>query len=38
MYRGLPYRRLDIGEVRTLMLREARRYPDARRIFLADGT
>ena len=37
MYRGLPYRRLPIGEFRALMLREARDCPDARRIFLADG-
>ena len=37
MYRGLPYRRLPIGEVRTLVLRESRRSPNAQRVFLADG-
>ena len=37
MYRGLPYRRLSVSEVRALVLREARCDPDAQRIFLADG-
>lgn len=37
MYRGLPYRRLSLVDVRRLILREARRCPDAARVFLADG-
>lgn len=37
MYRSMRYRRLPVGEVRTLVLRESRHYPNARRIFLADG-
>jgi radical SAM superfamily enzyme YgiQ (UPF0313 family) len=37
MYRSLAYRRLSMGEVRTLIQREARRQPGASRIFLADG-
>ncbi len=37
MYRGLRYRRQSIEDVRTLITREARRRPDAARIFLADG-
>ena len=37
MYRGLPYRRLAMAEVRTLVVRESRHNPDTRRVFLADG-
>ena len=37
MYRGLPYRRLTLGQVDSLIARAARRHPDAQRIFLADG-
>jgi radical SAM superfamily enzyme YgiQ (UPF0313 family) len=37
MYRGLPYRRLPLDEIRSLVMAESRRDPDARRIFLADG-
>ncbi|MFC1452101.1 radical SAM protein [Verrucomicrobiota bacterium] len=37
MYRGLQYRRRPVDEVRPLILREARRFPDAQRVFLADG-
>jgi radical SAM superfamily enzyme YgiQ (UPF0313 family) len=37
MYRGVPYQRRSIDEVRTLILRESRRHPGAARIFLADG-
>jgi radical SAM superfamily enzyme YgiQ (UPF0313 family) len=37
MYRGLPYRRRPITGVRALILMESRRYPDAQRVFLADG-
>lgn len=33
----MPYRRHPFSDVRALILREARRYPDASRIFLADG-
>lgn len=37
MYRGVPYRRLPLEDVRALIRAEARGYPDAGRIFLADG-
>ena len=37
MYRGLAYRRLPMGEVRSLMAEESRRHADAQRVFLADG-
>lgn len=37
MYRGVRYGRLDVGEVRELVRAEARRWPDAQRVFLADG-
>lgn len=37
MYRGLRYRRRPIEEVLSLVHREARRSPDAQRVFLADG-
>ncbi len=33
----MRYRRRPVEEVRTLILREARRAPDAQRVFLADG-
>lgn len=37
MYRDLQYRRLSLDEVRDLVVEESRHYPEARRIFLADG-
>ncbi len=37
MYRGVPYQRHSMDEVRTLILRESQRHPGAARIFLADG-
>lgn len=37
MYKGVPYRRGSMEGVRDLLLRETRRFPAARRIFLADG-
>lgn len=37
MYRGVPYRRLPLDATRILIRREARRHPDASRVFLADG-
>ena len=37
MYRGLAHRRLPLDEARGLVTEEARRHPDAQRIFLADG-
>jgi len=37
MYRGVPYRRRPIDDVRDLIVGEALRFPDARRVFLADG-
>ena len=37
MYRTVPYRRLALDEVARLAEREAGDWPDARRIFLADG-
>jgi radical SAM superfamily enzyme YgiQ (UPF0313 family) len=37
MYRHLAYRRLPMAEVQSLIVGEARRHPDARRVFLADG-
>lgn len=37
MCRGLPPRRLSVAEVRALMVRESHRYPDAQRVFIADG-
>jgi len=37
MYRGLRYQRRSIDDVRSLIRREARRFPDAQRVFLADG-
>lgn len=37
MYRGVPYRRSSVDQVRTLILQESQRYPRATRIFLADG-
>lgn len=37
MYRGLPYRRLSLDEVRDLVAEESRCFPETQRIFLADG-
>ncbi len=37
MYRGLPYRRLSLDEVRDLVAEESSHTPEAQRIFLADG-
>ena len=37
MYRGLQYRSLAVAEVHTLITKESRRHPEARRVFLADG-
>lgn len=37
MYRGLPYRRRTLEEIRALVVNESRRHSDAPRIFLADG-
>ena len=37
MYRGVSYRHLPLAEVEQLITAEARHYPDAKRIFLADG-
>ena len=37
MYKGIPYRRRPADEVGALIQREARRSPDAQRVFLADG-
>jgi radical SAM superfamily enzyme YgiQ (UPF0313 family) len=37
MYRGLPYRRLTLGQVESLVAGEVRRHPGAQRIFLSDG-
>ena len=37
MYRGLPYRRLSLDEVRHLITEESRHFPETQRIFLADG-
>ncbi len=37
MYKGLRCTRRPLEEVRALILREARRSPDAQRVFLADG-
>jgi radical SAM superfamily enzyme YgiQ (UPF0313 family) len=37
MYRGTPYGQLSVEAVRGLVAAEARRDPEARRVFLADG-
>lgn len=37
MYRGIRHRRRPLEEVRALVLRETRDWPDAARVFLADG-
>jgi radical SAM superfamily enzyme YgiQ (UPF0313 family) len=37
MYRDVPYRRLPLDEVEALIMQSARDWPDASRIFLADG-
>ncbi|MDZ4198315.1 MAG: radical SAM protein [Kiritimatiellia bacterium] len=37
MYRGMPYRKRPMDEVRTLIERESQRMPGAQRVFLADG-
>jgi radical SAM superfamily enzyme YgiQ (UPF0313 family) len=37
MYRGMRYRRRAIDEVRAIVIAESRGYPDAQRVFLADG-
>ena len=37
MYRGVPFERRAVAELRPLLAREARRAPGTRRIFLADG-
>ena len=37
MYRGMKYQRRTLEEIQRMLKREARRWPEARRIFLADG-
>jgi radical SAM superfamily enzyme YgiQ (UPF0313 family) len=37
MYRGIPYRKMPLDEVRQLIARTARGHSKSRRIFLADG-
>ena len=37
MYRGIQYRRRPLPEVETLIDAETNTWPDARRVFLADG-
>lgn len=37
MYRGVKYQRRSPAEIRQMVATEARRTPEARRIFLADG-
>ena len=37
MYRGVPFERRALAALRPLLAREARRAPETRRIFLADG-
>lgn len=37
MYRGLRYHRRPVDEVRTIIVRESGRHPEAQRVFLADG-
>jgi radical SAM superfamily enzyme YgiQ (UPF0313 family) len=37
MYRGVPYQRHALPDIRLMIAREARRAPDTRRVFLADG-
>ncbi len=37
MYRDVKYQRLSLDEVTSLIDKEARHFPDASRIFLADG-
>jgi radical SAM superfamily enzyme YgiQ (UPF0313 family) len=37
MYRGLAFRRRPLAEIRELVEDEARAWPDASRVFLADG-
>ncbi len=37
MYRAVPYRRGSLDAIHALVHREARRFPTARRVFLADG-
>ena len=37
MYKGMPYRKLSVAEVKTLVAYESRHNREGRRIFLADG-
>lgn len=37
MYRGVKYQRRSPAEIRQMIAAEARRVPDTRRVFLADG-
>ena len=37
MYRGMRYRRRPLPEIEAMIAAEARAWPDARRVFLADG-
>ncbi len=37
MYKDVPYRRLDIAEILSMIRFEARNHPEAKRVFLADG-
>jgi len=37
MYRAMPFRRRPLDEIRRLIETLSRRYPDVRRVFLADG-
>ena len=37
MYRNVPYRKLSMNDIQSLVAKEARTLPAAKRIFLADG-
>lgn len=37
MYRDVQFRTRPIAEIETIIRNTARRYPDLRRVFLADG-
>ena len=37
MYRGVKYQRRNPAEIRQMITAEARRAPETRRVFLADG-